>query len=523
MALTKAGKKAQKDAKKKKKEALVAHQQSPTAPDGPKKLKIRLPPPRQDVWVEHSPEHSPSLEVSLEITPPPAASPNTTRHALNEYLQSRSRTPHEEDADEDEDEDEEDQLESDDVDNSSLSSSDDEPVIIKQPTKPVVPPKKASAKVGKAKATSKKPDTAVLSLKFSVPVDGANTSFTIPSTLTYPELVTALADAMAVAPKNVRVGYRFSLQPRSDPYNHLANAGDWMDLVAAARHTLETSKSKKEFVVELKDLQAADKKGKAAEKGKKDKKKRKRGDTDDESDASTGDERAKKKPLNGPQWVAKLQADNTCTEHGGEGCIKYTTGHVKLSKQDLSGWAIFMQNGYPSTTTPPPTLKMSAELNKKKVATTPAASAAPIAGMAGMPPFGIPFPYQYPPQWASQAYHTPTPHPTARYGDFPSSDPVEEAEDVTLFPRLEMYLSELDNGVRGQDGHDFSQFLPAFEQEKYVRIADLEGMTVTDLKDLIPDIALGTASKLLGYVTLDVSVIRKREKKRARKQVNRFA
>ncbi|KAJ7028812.1 hypothetical protein C8F04DRAFT_1188249 [Mycena alexandri] len=134
-----------------------------------------------------------------------------------------------------------------------------------------------------------------------------------------------------------------------------------------------------------------------------------------------------------------------------------------------------------------------------------------------MPPFGIPFPYQ-PYQWPP--YHTPAPHPRARYDNIPSSYPIEEAEDVTLFPRLKNYLQELDDGPRGQDGHEFAQFLPEFEREKYIHIVDLEGMTVKDVKDLVPDMAQSTASKLLGYVTSNIKVIRKKdtkERKRARK------
>ncbi|KAJ7724614.1 hypothetical protein B0H16DRAFT_1895377 [Mycena metata] len=550
---TKAERKRSRDAKK----ALKVSGDDPvhqSAEDKPQKLKIRLP-PRQEQ--KKSPEPADNPQDADVITPPPAASPKQLRKAVNMYLRERGRTPHselEEDdppseteillrektrtfadglddssedsnddskaaGDEDAGGDDEDEDEEDDDtgSRSSMSSSSSD-------TEPVPPPKKlkvASKKAGVAAKKKNNPGSVLRSLKFSVPVGGTNKTFTVPPTIPYKDLVTQLADTMSVAPKNVLVAYRFSLQNRGDSFNHLADETHLAELVSNARRTLKTSKSKKEFVVEIRDLSAAaGKKGKAGDK-KKAKKKRKRGESssEDESDDGAGDGKpAKLKPLSGPQWVAKLQAANACTEHGGEGCLKYTTGHVPLSKPDLSTWSVFLQNGYTSTTTPPPKLKIQAETVQpgRKVAVTPVAPGAPPAGM---PPFGIPFPYQpYPGQWP--LYHTPAPHPKARYDDIPSSDPIEEPEDVTLFPRLNNYLQELDNGPRGQDGHDFAQFWPDFEREKYIRIVDLEGMAVKDLKELVPDIAHGTASKLIGYITNDIKAIRKREakeKKRARK------
>ncbi|KAJ7028813.1 hypothetical protein C8F04DRAFT_1289458 [Mycena alexandri] len=95
-------------------------------------------------------------------------------------------------------------------------------------------------------------------------------------------------------------------------------------------------------------------------------------ESEDESDEVAGDGKAKSKPLSGPQWVAKLQKDNACAEHGGDGCLKYTTGHVPLLKPDLSAWTIFLQNGYTSTTTPPPKLSIQAQTAQtgRKVAPT---------------------------------------------------------------------------------------------------------------------------------------------------------
>ncbi|KAJ6610371.1 hypothetical protein B0H10DRAFT_2438028 [Mycena sp. CBHHK59/15] len=346
-------------------------------------------------------------------------------------------------------------------------------------------------------------DGEVFPLKFSVPFDGAITSMTVDSDIKYSDLLTKLADTMSIAPKHL------------------------MELVSAARRTISNTKSKKEFVVELKDLDTvASGKGKKPPKKADKAKKRKRGDSDsDNSEAASGEDevdgkkvKSKKKSL--PQLVAQLEIDNACDEHGGHGCLKFMTGHVQLSKQDLSTWAIFLQNGYPSTTTPPPKLQVGGNNpSAKKAAAAPAPQPpiAPMAAIPGMPPFGYPaFPWHAP--WPP--YHTPAPSSKPRYDEMPSSDPVEEVEDATLFPRIHKWLQELDEGVRGHDGHNFAQFADDFEREKYMRIVDLEGLKIKDLKDLIPEIAQGTAAKMLGYAAKDIVSIRKRERKRARKEKN---
>ena len=142
--------------------------------------------------------------------------------------------------------------------------------------------------------------------------------------------------------------------------------------------------------------------------------------------------------------------------------------------------------------------------------------AAGMPGMPGMPPFGLPFPWQWPP------YQTPAQAPKARYEEMPSSDPVDEVEDVTLFPRIKNWLQSLDDGMRGHDGHTFAQFAADFEREKYIRIVDLVDMRIGDLKHLVPEMAQGTATKLLAYAAKDVGSIRRKEKKRQRRENNRF-
>lgn len=108
----------------------------------------------------------------------------------------------------------------------------------------------------------------------------------------------------------------------------------------------------------------------------------------------------------------------------------------------------------------------------------------------------------------SQAY--------SRHNEMPSSDPVEPMEDVTLFPRLEQWLTDLDNGIQGHDGHNFASFAPDFLREKYIRISDLDGLTVLDVLEMCSGMAKGTAKKIIDIAARECKDIRKKEKQHIR-------
>ncbi|KAF8181340.1 hypothetical protein K438DRAFT_1973409 [Mycena galopus ATCC 62051] len=379
---------------------------------------------------------------------------------------------------------------------------------------------------------------------------------------------------MSLPPKSVRVAYRFSIQPGNAPLTHLSSAVHLMELVAAAYKAMSTTTSKKDFVVVLKALGEAPAKGKGkadtkAEKKAKAKQKKwvtisrvqgvdaansdinpfqkyeSESDSDGEGDTVDGEKvKSKKKSLT--QFVTQLEKDNACTEHGGHGCIKRTNGHLRLLKQDLTAWAIFLvkpasfvgshgsfvcklqQNGYPSTTTPPPKLTLESG-QPAPLKTTPATPAhtpiMPQAGMLpGMPPFGYHFPSSFPGQsWhiPGPAFQTPqAPNAANRYVDMPSSPPAE-IEDCRLFPRMGTWLQELDDGARGADEHNFAQYAPDFQCQKYVHIVDLEELRIEDVTRLIPEIPHGTATKILTYAKADIGRLRKAERKCVRAEANK--
>ena len=98
--------------------------------------------------------------------------------------------------------------------------------------------------------------------------------------------------------------------------------------------------------------------------------------------------------------------------------------------------------------------------------------------------------------------------------DMPSSDPINELDDPTLFPWVTSWLLDLDNGPRGADGHNFSQCALTLETNMFTRILQLEAMSNQELRALCPSIPAGTASLLLQYARGECNSIQKKESRR---------
>ncbi|KAF8154136.1 hypothetical protein B0H34DRAFT_676989 [Crassisporium funariophilum] len=284
------------------------------------------------------------------------------------------------------------------------------------------------------------------------------------------------SDTMDISPKDVNVAYCFSTEPRTANFSHLKKPKHLTSLFQQAARAANLTKSKKLFSVILKDLNKNGMKKKGLQ-GILSKRPR---DATSDSESNTlrvdGENIALKKKT-ALQWVVEVERDNKCDDH-------LTTGHHQLTKRDLGTWGMFLQNGWTSTTTVPPGLQLSDSKPQKcdplPVPQTLASSAGPL-------------------------------HPA-----FPLSDQPEElGEDVTLFPCLSQWLVELNEGRKGANNHNFSQFADAFKQEKYFQICDIADLSITDICAVAAGIAQGTATKLVLYAKQDTDVICKKEKRRA--------
>ncbi|KAJ7764059.1 hypothetical protein B0H14DRAFT_3510513 [Mycena olivaceomarginata] len=465
----------------------------------PPKLRLTILLPKKAKKAVTSPEPEGSQSAVETITPLLVLSPKTLKRGVHQYLRSQGVDEDSEDGSSGADaEEEEDELESDE-DNKEKASNESNsesgsPTPEASPEPEPVPEVEKKRKNAVPEVKKKKgsvPDV----LKISVPVDGANSTLTVPRTISFQELLMKLANIMSLAPNKVRVAYRFSTQVRSDAFNHLASDDEWKELLAAAVKTQKVSKSQKTFIVELKDLAVAAGKGKSKGEQKSGKKKKRKHESDSKeaSDTNSNARDGKKKKMSSPQW-------------------------------DLTTWSIFMLNGYQSETTPPPKVKIGKpQKDAETPIALPGALVAPTlpAASAGNPLMpGLPYGMSPFTPWWMNTYKTPAPPPKSRYDNIPSSDPIKDVEDVTLFPRITPWLRELDNGPRGHDGHNFSQFAPEFEQEKYMCVVDLMDLNVGRLTALAPEMAHGTASKLLSYASQDVERIRRKEMKLARRENN---
>ncbi|KAH7880330.1 uncharacterized protein C8R40DRAFT_1165285 [Lentinula edodes] len=352
---------------------------------------------------------------------------------------------------------------------------------------------------------------------FSVPVDDANEEFTTP--ISWADFEYAVANTLGIAPRQVRVAYRFSTTPQSDClFNHVRNEAQLRELIKDAKvaqkaYAKSRVKTKKKFIVVLKRTgEQSEKPGKDKDgKGKvKTLKKRKRSDSSEEEE----EEGMKTKVLSQVQWIAKISEDNHCPDHN-RICLKSITSHPQLKSADIATWALMNVAGWTSTTTPPPKLKLDFASKRKP--------AAPAPTTASIPPG---YPYHSLMHYGYAAYGAPgfMQPPASPFkhrshlgrDEMPSSDPIESTEDVTLFPRLEQWLADLDNSPHGLDNHDFASFSPDFLREKYMRISDLDGLTLNELLEICGGMARGTAKKVVKCAARECKVIRKKEKQRLR-------
>jgi len=98
-------------------------------------------------------------------------------------------------------------------------------------------------------------------------------------------------------------------------------------------------------------------------------------------------------------------------------------------------------------------------------------------GPSSSSPYGPPYPYLYPLYHIPQTNFSSPSSRNQRRFNIPSSDPIEELEDPTLFPRIGSWLQELDDGIRGSDNHNFAQYTAALDDNRFTRIFQLEDLS----------------------------------------------
>lgn len=144
---------------------------------------------------------------------------------------------------------------------------------------------------------------------------------------------------------------------------------------------------------------------------------------------------------------------------------------------------------------------------------------------ANGPPMAPPLPYDnYHPDYRHfylpppYAYHPPGYH-HEYHANAPSSDPIEELDDVELYPLMRDWLVSIDNSPHGKDGQNFQQHVSALTCEGFRRIQQLvdETVTIDVLLACCQGLTRGDGTLLLGYAKKDVAAIRLAETKRVKR------
>ena len=137
----------------------------------------------------------------------------------------------------------------------------------------------------------------------------------------------------------------------------------------------------------------------------------------------------------------------------------------------------------------------------------------PISGPSAQP---SPYPYHHRHSLHRDFSSPYTPPDRYRHRKMPSSDPVDDLDDPTIFPRTTAWLQELDGGPRGADGHNFTQYAEQLERNMFTCMFQLETLTEEKLLSICTSMVAGTASLILQYARKDCVKIRKKEAQRQR-------
>lgn len=95
---------------------------------------------------------------------------------------------------------------------------------------------------------------------------------------------------------------------------------------------------------------------------------------------------------------------------------------------------------------------------------------------------------------------------TAAANPVPNSS-MEAINPALTYPRIDIWLPKLDSDpVYGEDGHDFAQFVDAFQRARFIRISNLAKLDFRALPDLLkcPEMAVGTAQVIIEAAQRDV-------------------
>ncbi|TFY51279.1 hypothetical protein EVG20_g11073, partial [Dentipellis fragilis] len=366
-------------------------------------------------------------------------------------------------------------------------------------------------------------------ITLQVPVDGALDQLTVMSDVSWEEFQDEVGRIMDLRAEKLHLSYKFSNDTKSELPRCLASATNLHHMTTAFqenRAAVQKSRSKKPLSVTLfqkdvgsvaSELPARGRKAQAT-KGK----------------ALAADE-AENKPRGGTRFVTALEFKYECSK---EGCNKFCwvrrdKQHVKLTTKELSQWGLLISQGKATMEDLPEVMQAGEFLEPEKLEdhirrsrglsgpkkanqgnVTPPQPQMPFPfpfyPFTPFPPYGMPYPADRhsPPLAGHRRRRSPSPDPHQF-----SSDPAVPDEDPAVFPLISDWLQNLDRSNRGNDGTNYSQYIPLFAAHsinRVVEIGDHHSMKAVDLVAIFqPSMPIGHANRIVTFARQEVEVVRK--------------
>ncbi|KIJ37799.1 hypothetical protein M422DRAFT_259655 [Sphaerobolus stellatus SS14] len=295
----------------------------------------------------------------------------------------------------------------------------------------------------------------------------------LPGSTEWVTFLNQMANILNLALKELELAYKFSNEKKDSPTRKE------QETVTAA-----TKKSKAKRVVttlEILITQSSKKEFSRKKKGKETNAKWKRNIDNDSNDGSGKEE------IPGTNWLLQLENKYACTVSKYQYCFIPPNGkHMRLLHADLGLWGNMIDSGHADKNMAVPPLHLVQSQ-------TPQVAPQPQIVYLQAPPMEDPYRYD--------SYS----HGRDAYA-LPSSEP-EESEDPRLFPKVSIWLQELQQSILGEDGHDFVQYATVLKEAKYICISQLAEMKLPELRETCFDIPEGTAQIILTQASKRVGKI----------------
>ncbi|KAA1479853.1 hypothetical protein DENSPDRAFT_846397 [Dentipellis sp. KUC8613] len=387
---------------------------------------------------------------------------------------------------------------------------------------------------GSQHSRSRSPSAApAFPITLQVPVDGALDQLMIMSDISWEQFQDQVGRIMDLRAEKLHLSYKFSNDTKSELPRRLASATNLHHMTTAFQDNqvaMQKSRSKKPLSVTLFQKDIGPAASELPARGKKAQGSRGKAPQTDE---------AENKPRGGTRFVTALEFKYQCSK---EGCNKFCWVRkdekpVKLTVPELSEWGLLISQGKATLDELPKAMRNGEFLEPKEFedyvchsrgtsgprkanqanATPPQPQMPyhlPFYPFPPFPPYGMPYPLDHHGSPSASRRRRRSPSPDTHHF---SSDPPIPDEDPTIFPLISDWLQTLDHSKRGNDGTNYSQYIPLFAAhsiDRVVEIGDQHSMKAVDLVAIFqPSMPIGHANRIITFARQEVEAVRKAQRR----------